>query len=51
MTGLLIIVPGLCYFLASILYANQSNWPLSIVYLGYSIGNVGLWMLDRMLVK
>ena len=47
----LIVVPGICYALAAGLYLKQANWPLAIVYSGYSFSNVGLLWLDRLLAK
>lgn len=51
MTAALVIIPGLCYLLASLVYASQKNLPLSVVYFGYFIGNVGLLWLDLTLKK
>ena len=48
MTALLLVVPTLCYALAAGLYLLKSNWPLAIVYCGYSFANIGLILLDRM---
>ena len=50
-TGLLIIIPTLCYGLAAGLYLLKSNWPLAIVYTGYSLANVGLLWLDKLTSK
>ena len=47
MTLWLVLIPTLCYALAACLYAWQGNWPLVIVYSGYSFANCGLLMLDR----
>lgn len=47
-TGALIIVPGVCYATAALIYAWHHQWPLSIVYAGYAIGNAGLWWLDKL---
>lgn len=46
MTFALILVPTLCYALASCLYGAKGNWPLAIVYFGYSLANCGLLWLD-----
>lgn len=46
MTAALIVVPGLCYALASALYGSKGNWPLAIVYFGYAVANVGLLWID-----
>jgi hypothetical protein len=46
MTAALIVIPGVSYFIASLLYAKQGNWPLAVVYLGYFLGNGGLLWLD-----
>ena len=48
MTALLLIIPTLCYALASGMYALKSNWPLAITYAGYSCANIGLIWLDQM---
>jgi hypothetical protein len=47
----LLLVPTVAYIAASVSYGVQGNWPLSIVYLGYSIGNVGLLWLDRVMAR
>jgi hypothetical protein len=51
MTAALIVIPGFCYAFASVMYGMQKNWPLAIVYSGYAWANVGLWWLDRLMVK
>jgi hypothetical protein len=48
MTFALILVPTICYGLAAALYGAKGNWPLTVVYLGYSVANVGLLVIDRM---
>ena len=50
-TGLLIIIPGICYGLAAGIYMLKSNWPLGIVYFGYSVANIGLLWLDKLTSK
>ena len=50
-TGMLIIIPGICYALAAGIYLLKSNWALAIVYTGYSIANVGLLWLDKLTSK
>lgn len=50
-TALLLIIPTLCYGLAAGLYLFKSNWPLAIVYTGYSAANVGLIWLDKITAK
>jgi hypothetical protein len=50
-TSALIIIPGLCYAAASLIYAQQKNWPLVVVYSGYAWANAGLWWLDKMMAK
>ena len=51
MTFYLIIIPTVCYAVASIMYAWQNQWPLAITYSGYSWANLGLLWLDRMAAK
>lgn len=51
MTAALIIVPGLCYAMAAVLYGKQGNWPLVIIYAGYALANGGLLWLDRIMAK
>ena len=46
MTSALIIIPGLCYLAASIIYLWQNNWPMAIIYSGYAWANAGLWWMD-----
>lgn len=46
MTAALVIVPGLCYMAASVLYGMKANWPLSIMYAGYAFANCGALWLD-----
>jgi hypothetical protein len=50
-TAVLVIIPGICYALASVLYGREGNWPLSVVYAGYFIGNCGLLWLDLTLKR
>ena len=50
-TAALIIIPGVAYLLAAILYAKQGNWPLVVVYWHYAGANAGLWWLDRLMAK
>jgi hypothetical protein len=45
-SAVLVIIPGICYLVASFLYASKANWPLAVTYAGYFAGNVGLLMLD-----
>jgi hypothetical protein len=47
-TFALILIPTLCYALASCLYAAKANWPLGVVYAGYALANIGLLAIDRM---
>lgn len=47
-TFVLILVPTICYGIAGVLYGAKGNWPLSIVYAGYSVAHVGLLVIDRM---
>lgn len=47
----LILAPTVCYLAAAVSYGLQSNWPLAIVYAGYSWANVGLLWLDRVMPK
>ena len=51
LTGALIVIPGVCYALASLIYAYQQQWPTAIIYSGYAWANVGLWWLDKLLAK
>jgi hypothetical protein len=45
-TFALILIPTLCYGIASLTYAWQRNWPLAVVYAGYAFANTGLLALD-----
>ena len=49
LTGALIVIPGVCYALASLIYAYQQQWPMSVVYAGYSFSNYGLFLIDKAL--
>lgn len=51
MTALLIIIPGVCYALAAGMYISKGQHALALTYVGYTIGNCGLFWLDRMVVK
>ncbi len=51
LTAALIIIPGVCYLLAALIYAYQQSWPMAIVYSGYAWANAGLWWLDRVMAK
>jgi hypothetical protein len=44
----LLLIPTIAYVLAAMAYGFQGNWPMSIVYLGYSFANCGLLWLDRL---
>lgn len=50
-TAALVIVPGVCYALAALIYSYQGNWPMAIVFSGYSFSNCGLWWLDKITGK
>jgi hypothetical protein len=50
-TAWLLIVPTACYAGASVAYGIQKNWPMVIVYAGYSAANCGLIWLDRLMAK
>ena len=47
----LILVPTACYAIAAVVYGIQHNWPMVIVYFGYSFANIGLLWLDRLMAK
>jgi hypothetical protein len=47
----LLLVPTGAYLLAAGVYASKGNWPLCIVYAGYTVGNIGLLWLDRVMAK
>jgi hypothetical protein len=51
MTLWLIVIPTICYALASVAYGIQANWPMSVVYAGYAFANTGLLWLDRLMSK
>lgn len=46
-----VLIPTICYGGASIVYGMQRNWPMSVVYLGYMVANLGLLALDRIMSK
>lgn len=45
----LLCVPTVSYALAAAVYGYQKNWPLAVVYFGYSFANCGLLALDRVM--
>lgn len=47
----LLLVPTLCYALASVSYGLQRSWPMAVVYFGYALANCGLLALDRIMAK
>ncbi len=47
----LLIVPTVCYAGESVAYGIQRNWPMAVVYFGYSVANCGLLALDRIMAK
>jgi hypothetical protein len=47
MSPWLIIITGLIYFYIAIEQGFKGNVYMSIVYLGYSFSNIGLFMLAR----
>ena len=49
LSAVLILIPGVCYALAAGVYLMEQNWPLMIVYSGYSWSNVGLLWIDAKL--
>jgi hypothetical protein len=51
LTGALIVIPGVCYALASLIYLYQKQWPMAIVYWHYAGANAGLYWLDRIMAK
>jgi hypothetical protein len=50
-TAALIVVPTACYAAAALMYGWHRNWPLAIVYSGYTWANAGLFWLDRLQAK
>jgi hypothetical protein len=50
-TAALIIIPGVAYLLAAILYGWQGKWPQCITFAGYAFSNIGLLWLDRLMAK
>jgi hypothetical protein len=47
MSGTLIIITGVIYLYVSVEQFALGNSGMGITYLGYSVGNVGLWMLAK----
>lgn len=45
MSSWLIVLTGLIYAYISIEQGYRGNWPMSMVYAGYSFSNVGLYIL------
>jgi hypothetical protein len=45
MSGLLIIITGVIYFCVACEQFAHGNTPMGITYVGYTIGNIGLWLL------
>lgn len=46
MTGSLILFVGLVYLITSSCFIYQGNIALAIVFGGYALSNVGLWMVS-----
>lgn len=42
----LVLVPTISYAAAACVYSWQKNWPLAVIYAGYSFANLGLLALD-----
>lgn len=51
MTFWLLLVPTIAYALACGVYAIKGQWPMAVVYFGYSLANCGLLALDRVMAK
>ena len=47
MSGWLIAVCGLIYAGVAVDQAARGNWPMCIVYAGYSFSNIGLYVMAR----
>ena len=47
MSGTLIIITGIIYFCVAVEQASNGNTPMAITYMGYTVGNIGLWMLIK----
>lgn len=47
MSGILLIITGCIYFAVAMEQAANGNVPMAITYMGYTVGNVGLWMLVK----
>jgi hypothetical protein len=47
----LVLIPALCYALASVAYGLQRNWPLAIMYSGYAWAACGALWLDRIMAR
>jgi hypothetical protein len=45
MSRSLIVLVGLIYAYVAIEQALKGNFAMAIMYSGYSVGNVGLWMM------
>lgn len=43
----LIAACGLAYLYVSVDQAIRGNWPMSVVYFGYALANVGLVIIAR----
>lgn len=43
-----LIIPGLCYAIASGFYAVRADWPMAAVYFGYAWAQCGLVALEIM---
>ncbi len=51
LTAALILIPGVCYLLAALIYAWQRQWPMAIIYWHYAGANAGLFWLDKVMAK
>lgn len=45
MSGILIVITGCIYLAVAVEQAVNGNTPMAVTYIGYTIGNVGLWLL------
>ncbi len=47
MSAWLIALTGLIYAGVAVEQAVRGNWPMCVVYTGYSFSNIGLYVLAR----
>lgn len=47
MSAWLIAAVGVVYMIVAVEQYTKGNWPMGIVWMGYSIAQVGLWRVSQ----